>query len=86
MCEHGFDCGSVTNSSPFVLPAIIRNSKMITLIKLINKNPKSTSKFLSKEMYKAFGEDNIFNYLNNLKKYGIIEMIIEGRQRFYRLK
>lgn len=85
-CELSIEC-SKNQKSFFSLSKKARNGKIIAVIQFLNSNPKSTTTTIKQELVRRFGEDsNVYYYLDILKKEGILDIMISGRQRYYSLR
>ena len=86
ICKHSEACWQAYSSS--CKKPVIKNGYTIALVNVISQKKKATVNEIQAELSKRFQgkELNIYYYLSVLKKQGLIDVTIEGRQRFYSLR
>jgi len=67
---------------------VIKNGYTIAIANIISLKKKATVNEIQEELAKRFAgkELNIYYYLSLLKKQGMVDVTIEGRQRYYSLR
>jgi len=86
VCKRALDCWSGFS----VLPTepLVKSGYTISILNIISTNERSSVDDIKKELENRYGSKqiNIYYYLNILKKKGLIDVRIEGRQRYYMVR
>ena len=86
ICNHSIACWAATgNKGP---TSSIKNGHCLSVINIIGQRRKATVAEIKEELDKRFSDKdlNVYYYLGQLKKQGLIDVTIEGRQRYYSLR
>lgn len=86
ICQDSIECWQ--NCGASVLRSVIKSGYTIAVIKIISGKKRVTVNEIKQELVERFSgkELNVYYYLGVLKKHGLIDVEIEGRQRFYSLR
>jgi DNA-binding PadR family transcriptional regulator len=68
--------------------ASIKNGHCLSVINIIAQKRRATVAEIKEELDARFSDKdlNVYYYLGQLKKQGLIDVTIEGRQRYYSLR
>lgn len=86
ICEHAIACWLVWSTSE--QKSVITTGYGLSILNIISIKGKVTVKEIKEVLEERFpGKDlNIYYYLGNFKKAGMVNVDIEGRQRFYSVR
>jgi len=67
---------------------VIKSGYALAIANIISTKRRATVEEIKEELVKRFGKDerNIYYYLSMLKKEGLIDVQIRGRQRYYTVR